>query len=92
MWTAAQNARASRPAGVPAALKSGIEECSDNLLGEPDTHHPFAEGEDVGVVVLAAVAGRRQVVTEGGTDAGHLVGEKGIPSLLGNAGYRIRRL
>src|SRR5215510_1657727 len=36
-------------------------------------NHAGAERQDIGVVVLPAVAGRRRVVTHGGADAGHFV-------------------
>ena len=55
-----------RPMGSPAIF--------DDLPGERLTDQPGPEGEDVGVVVLPAVAGGRDVVAQGRPHPGHLVG------------------
>ena len=68
-------ARASRPANlvepplVPAALRTACRGRCGRFDAPVDRRQAPAEGEDVGVVVLAAQAGRLEVDHRGGPDA-----------------------
>ena len=62
------------PPGVPVRAPWCCQPLVDDLQGEALPDETGAEGEDVGVVVLAAVAGRREVVAERRPHPGHLVG------------------
>ena len=59
---------------VPFRAPRGGEERVGDLEGQALADHPGAEGQHVGVVVLAGVAGHRGVVGVGGADARDLVG------------------
>ena len=59
---------------VPFRAPRGGEEGVDDLEGQPLADHPGAEGQHVGVVVLARVAGHRGVVGVRRAHAGDLVG------------------
>src|SRR3990172_6005274 len=58
---------------VPPAPKGRAEPGLDDLLGEVDADQPGAQGEHVGVVVLAAVDGGRVVITQRSAHARHFV-------------------
>ena len=64
-------------AQMPLLGALGRQEDVDDLLGQAGADQAGAEGQDVGVVVLAAVAGAREVVGQRGPHARDLVGDHG---------------
>ena len=50
----------------------------DDVERSLEGHHALAEGNDVGVVVLAAEAGGFEVPTEGATDSPDAIGDNGF--------------
>src|SRR3990172_5193484 len=62
------------PTGVAAFPPWGLEPHRDDLPCEGLADEPGSEGQHVGVVVLPAVAGRRDVVAEGFPPSENLVG------------------
>lgn len=61
-------------AGVTAALERGVQEDGEDLVRQGRGNDAAPHRQKVGVVVLAAEAGREEVVAEGGACPVHLVG------------------
>ncbi len=62
------------PALVAPAFEGGLEPKCQNLVRQAERDNAPAHREDIRVVVLARQAGRIEIVTECGADAGHFVG------------------
>ena len=59
---------------VAAAIKTSVEEDTDDFSGQARADDAAAHGQDVGVIVAAAVFCREAVVAESGPDAVDFVG------------------
>jgi hypothetical protein len=62
---------------VAPTCVGGGQESLDHFESSRGSDDTGAEGEDVGVVMLASKAGGEYVVSQGGTDAGDSVGGDG---------------
>src|SRR3989338_4634643 len=67
----------AEPLLVAAAGELGAKPHPENFETQLLVHQPSAQGEDVGVVVLAAHPGHERVRAEGRPDARDLVGRHG---------------
>ncbi len=60
--------------GMPSSAEFGGEPGFKDLLGQGFADEAGAQGEQVGVIVLAAIGGGGEVVAHAGAHAGDLVG------------------
>jgi hypothetical protein len=63
---------------MAAAFEGGVKPGCDDVKRGLEGHHALAEGNDVGVVMLAAKAGGFKVPTESAADAPDTVGDDGF--------------
>lgn len=60
--------------GMSATHKVSAEVGTNNLAHQPLTYNPFAEAQNIGIVVLPGAPGAESVMTYRSPDPGHFVG------------------
>ncbi len=65
---------------MPFSLgKTSCQKSKNQILGQRRADHPGAQTENIGVIILTALAGREHIVTEGSPNTRHLVGRNAGP-------------